>query len=73
LLAQYLDDLPGLFIVSQVALENQANEPISIRVTRAGGAKCERCWKYTGDVGSDVRFPTICASCAGVVGGGFGE
>jgi len=73
LLAQYLDDLPGLFIVSQVALENQVNEPISIRVTRAGGAKCERCWKYTGDVGSDVRFPTICASCAGVVGGSFGE
>jgi isoleucyl-tRNA synthetase len=73
LLEHYVDDLPGLFIVSQVDLENHANEPMSIRVTRAGGPKCERCWKYTGDVGSDVRFPTICASCASIVGGSLGE
>ena len=29
--------------------------------------KCERCWKYTTDTGSDPRFPTICAACAGAM------
>jgi isoleucyl-tRNA synthetase len=31
------------------------------------GQKCERCWKYTSDTGSNARFPTICAFCAGAV------
>ena len=34
----------------------------AVRVERAAGEKCERCWKYTTDVGSDARFPTICAA-----------
>jgi isoleucyl-tRNA synthetase len=36
-------------------------------VERAAGQKCERCWKYTTDIGSDARFPTICAPCAKAV------
>jgi isoleucyl-tRNA synthetase len=38
-----------------------------VRVERAGGDKCERCWKYTTDVGSNGKFPTICGSCADAV------
>jgi isoleucyl-tRNA synthetase len=64
-LNSYRLQLPSLFIVSQVGLSpNQSAEPLSVRVERAIGDKCERCWKYTLDVGSDAAFPTICAACA---------
>ena len=46
-----------------------APEPgaLAVTVERASGQKCERCWKYTSDTGSNSRFPTICAYCAGAV------
>jgi isoleucyl-tRNA synthetase len=40
---------------------------IWIGVTRADGAKCERCWNYTRDVGSFGDHPTLCARCYGVI------
>jgi isoleucyl-tRNA synthetase len=67
LLEQYARELPGLFIVSQVILEAGAGEGLGVAVERAEGTKCERCWKYTTDTGSDARFPTICAACADAV------
>jgi isoleucyl-tRNA synthetase len=67
LLEEYAPELPALFIVSQVALERQPGANVSVRVERAEGSKCERCWKYTTDVGSASRFPTICAACAGAL------
>jgi isoleucyl-tRNA synthetase len=65
LLQQYATELPGLFIVSQVDLDGSGD--FGVKVERASGQKCERCWKYTNDVGSDPHFPTICASCASAV------
>ncbi|HYL38232.1 MAG TPA: isoleucine--tRNA ligase [Bryobacteraceae bacterium] len=62
LLDRYLDDLPGLFIVSQVALE-RGSGALAAEVERADGEKCERCWKYTTEVGQDAEFPTLCAAC----------
>jgi len=67
LLEQHAGELPGLFIVSEVDLQKGEGDAISVQVERAGGVKCERCWKYTSDVGSDVRFPTVCKSCADAV------
>jgi isoleucyl-tRNA synthetase len=68
LLEKYAQDLPGLFIVSQVQLERAgAGEALGVQVGKAAGEKCERCWKYTTDVGSEARFPTICGSCADAV------
>jgi isoleucyl-tRNA synthetase len=67
LLEQYAGELPGLFIVSQVELDRAQGGPLDVQVARAEGRKCERCWKYTTDVGSNPKFPTICASCAGAV------
>jgi isoleucyl-tRNA synthetase len=67
LLKQYGSELPGLFIVSQVELERKADGELQATVERATGAKCERCWKYTHNVGSDTDFPTICAPCAAAV------
>ena len=56
LLEQYAARIAGLFIVSQVALEQRRRRRTSaVKVERAAGAKCERCWKYTTDVGADRR------------------
>ncbi|MGI8991567.1 MAG: isoleucine--tRNA ligase, partial [Bryobacteraceae bacterium] len=65
LLERYARELPGLFIVSQVGLHHAGG--LDVKVERASGTKCERCWKYTEDVGSSPDFPTICASCAAAV------
>ncbi|HYK16876.1 MAG TPA: class I tRNA ligase family protein, partial [Bryobacteraceae bacterium] len=62
-LEKYSSELPGLFIVSQVELE-RGSEGLQVEVERARGQKCERCWKYTTDVGRNPEFPTICAACA---------
>ncbi|MBI3278820.1 MAG: isoleucine--tRNA ligase [Acidobacteria bacterium] len=79
LLSRYRDDLAPLFIVSQVELEKHApgagESPgngaeageVSVKVERALGTKCERCWKYTTDVGSRTEYPTICGACASAV------
>ena len=65
-LQQYQAELPGLFIVSQVDL-GASDGPLTVAVERAQGQKCERCWKYTMDVGSSERYPTVCGSCAGAI------
>jgi len=68
LLERYARHLPALFIVSQVDLDNAGGEALGVRVERADGTKCQRCWKYTTDVGSDARFPTVCGGCADALG-----
>jgi isoleucyl-tRNA synthetase len=67
LLTAYAADLPGWFIVSQVELTTQPEDGLKVTVERARGDKCERCWKFTSDVGSNSDFPTVCASCAAVL------
>ena len=64
LLEQYAGELPALFIVSQVALEPATRRRIGVKIERAAGEKCERCWKYTTDVGSDAAFPDRSAARA---------
>jgi isoleucyl-tRNA synthetase len=63
LFERYAQDLPALFIVSQVALDSTEG----VVVERADGAKCERCWKYSTDVGADIEYPTVCGDCAPVL------
>ncbi len=67
LLNQYARELPGLFIVSQVDLQNHSSEGVQVAIDRARGTKCERCWKYTEDVGSDAAVPSVCSACAGAL------
>ncbi|MDE3166594.1 MAG: class I tRNA ligase family protein, partial [Acidobacteriota bacterium] len=66
LLQQQAAELPSIFIVSQVEVVEGEGE-LAVKVERAAGTKCERCWKYTLDTGADARFPTICAPCAAAV------
>jgi isoleucyl-tRNA synthetase len=68
LLKRYDQDLPALFIVSQVELQRVTNLPHRPdfrvkRVGRATGAKCERCWNYREAVGTDSAHPTLCDRC----------
>ena len=50
----------------EVAISETAAE-LQVAVTKAEGQKCERCWHWETDVGSDPRHPTICARCVGAV------
>ena len=67
LLEAYAADLPGLFIVSQVSLEPLAEGALEVRVDRAAGSKCERCWKYSTALGAHPQWPTICPPCVEAV------
>ncbi|MBC7932730.1 MAG: class I tRNA ligase family protein, partial [Rubrivivax sp.] len=66
LLEQYRGELRYLFIVSQVSLtildESDAEE-VRVRVERAEGEKCERCWNYSTRVGEFTRYPSACERC----------
>jgi isoleucyl-tRNA synthetase len=63
LLEAYRDDLPMLFIVSQVTLE-RGDGPLTVTVTAADGVKCERCWRIVPTVSSDPGRGGICERCA---------
>ncbi len=67
LLDEMRAELPVWFVVSQVKLEKAHSDALEVLVERARGDKCERCWKYTTDVGSNSEFPTVCADCAAVL------
>ena len=70
--------LPNIFIVSKVTLEDEANAPeaiftsdsvdaLKVKVATAPGQKCERCWIYSEEIGSDPKHPDLCPRCAQVM------
>jgi isoleucyl-tRNA synthetase len=67
-LRRYEEALPEFFNVSQVTVQSvsatQSSSALVIKTEVAAGAKCERCWRVVPDVGSDVRWPSVCARCA---------
>ena len=71
LLSKEADQLASIFIVSQVAVKNRVEQGIrgenladlEIRVTKAEGSKCSRCWNYATTVGEDSDHPQICTRC----------
>lgn len=67
-LSRYERDLPELFGVSQVELVAMdsglgAAETV-IDFDRATGDRCDRCWRFTLDVGAEGMYPGMCARCA---------
>jgi isoleucyl-tRNA synthetase len=42
---------------------------ITVRIARAAGEKCERCWHYETDIGQHAAHPTVCGRCAAVLEG----
>ena len=77
LLLAYRAELPALCIVSQVELVPSVEDGfaaetvpgLKIRVAKALGAKCERCWNYSETVGKDSQYPDVCERCAGILRG----
>jgi isoleucyl-tRNA synthetase len=66
-LERHEQDLRFLFIVSVVRLERgspgNGASGLQVKVERAPGAKCERCWNYSTRVGEDAEYPTLCERC----------
>ena len=69
------EDLRFVTITSAVSVVD--GEALAIEVTPSTAAKCERCWHYRDDVGSDAAHPTLCGRCVSnlseAAGTGAGE
>ncbi|WP_263384777.1 isoleucine--tRNA ligase [Granulicella arctica] len=67
----YAAILPELFGASQVSIQHATvvegvpeKGAFYVQAKPAAGTKCDRCWRFTEDVGNDARFPTVCLRCA---------
>jgi isoleucyl-tRNA synthetase len=68
---RYHEILPELLGVAQVNLADAivtegevAKGAFYVQAKPADGSKCERCWRFTTDVGDDANYPTVCLRCA---------
>ncbi len=72
LLELYRDELATLFIVSQAELAEGLADAVcgeeitslKIKIEKAQGEKCERCWNYATSIGDDSNHPSICHRCS---------
>ena len=67
------ETLSDIFIVSAAVLKENVEgdvyqgkeiEGLVIRVTKAVGEKCERCWRFDTQIGEDTDHPGACPRCA---------
>ncbi len=42
-------------------------EGVVVRIARASGSKCERCWHHEDDIGAHPSHPSLCGRCVGVL------
>jgi isoleucyl-tRNA synthetase len=66
LLEQYRDQLPTLFIVSDLTLnvgETAGADQVQVSVGKARGVKCERCWRFVPSVRTEPDWSGICDRC----------
>jgi isoleucyl-tRNA synthetase len=68
---RYHSILPELLGVAQVHIAdaivtegNLEKGAFYVQANPAKGSKCERCWRFTEDIGNDARYPTVCLRCA---------
>jgi isoleucyl-tRNA synthetase len=66
-LVKYTDLLQKCFIVSAFTLAEGGG--LAVSISRAPGGKCERCWGFFTDLGTDSAHPSLCTRCAEVVAG----
>jgi len=79
-LRSFCEELPEIFKVSQVCIEKTDKleglcvcslcNDIAIRVEKAKGIKCQRCWNYSNSVGESREHPLICNRCLKNLGEG---
>jgi isoleucyl-tRNA synthetase len=51
----------------EAVLADASEGGVTVRIARAEGEKCERCWHYETDIGHHGRHPTLCGRCVGVL------
>jgi isoleucyl-tRNA synthetase len=68
---RYQRILPELFGVAQVEISNAivtegtvSKGAFYVQAKPANGTRCDRCWRFTEDVGRDEKYPTVCLRCA---------
>jgi isoleucyl-tRNA synthetase len=61
LLAALGEDLKFVFITSAAQLA--AGDELKVSVSPSSATKCERCWHWRDDVGSDPAHPRLCGRC----------
>jgi isoleucyl-tRNA synthetase len=68
-LRSFGDDLRFVFITSQARVADGADgtptslDGVTLHVDASPHRKCERCWHYRADVGSDIEHPDLCGRC----------
>jgi isoleucyl-tRNA synthetase len=65
-LEQFRDQLPMLFIVSDLELRvgsAEGADEVRVDVEKAPGVKCERCWRYVPSVRREPDWAGICDRC----------
>lgn len=67
LLRRHAAGLREMFIVSDVAIEPGDAGALSVRIERAPGAKCDRCWNFSPGLGLRPASPALCPRCAAAV------
>lgn len=70
-------ELADIFIVSQVEVsktplndfdfKDEEETGTEVKILKAEGKKCERCWQYHPDTGKDKEFPDTCPRCASIL------
>jgi len=59
---------PQVAIVSEAAVEFDAAAPeLEVKVAKAEGAKCPRCWQWRRDIGANPKHAAVCGRCAGAM------
>lgn len=51
----------------EAPLAEIGEEGVTVRIARAAGRKCERCWHHEDDIGQHPDHPTLCGRCVGVL------
>ena len=71
----YLYEIALFFIVSQVKIVEKADDSfiktdidgLFVKVGKADGLKCERCWTYSTEIGKDEEYKDACPRCISVL------
>jgi isoleucyl-tRNA synthetase len=71
-----VDNLADWLLVSRLhrggeapadVLAEACEEGVTVRIARAQGSKCDRCWHYEDDIGAHAEHPTVCGRCVAVL------
>lgn len=76
-LSELGEDLPGIFIVSAARASDSEDlgdvyaspdvPGLLVKVEKAEGSKCPRCWIYDTFAGEDKEHPELCKRCSSVI------